>query len=263
VKIDPEGSYFMPVSFGATRPIQAGVFEDVWTLSTSYLTDRDALAGLLPDPFEPSDEPMVTVFYQNCAKVNFLAGGGYNLMGINLAATFAGAEYQLSGEYVLVLWENQVNPIIRGRELLGVPKLFADIPAPDRIGDDWRVHASENGRPLLEMSIEARAALDEEATGRMNADLKKQPWMSWKYIPNVNGFGAAVSHATQIGRECVVAKAWTGAGSVVYGDLTWETNPGTADIVAAVKRLTVKEYVRSTIAQGSMTITRALNRVLA
>jgi len=82
--------------------------------------------------------------------VNFLAGGGYNLMGINLAATFAGAEDHLSGEYVLVLWENQVNPIIRGRELLGVPKLFADIPAPDRIGDDWRVHASENGRPLLQ-----------------------------------------------------------------------------------------------------------------
>ena len=148
MKIDPEGSYFMPVSFGAIRPIQAGFFEDVWTLSTAYLTDRDALADLLPDPFEPSDEPIVTVYYQNCAKVNFLAGGGYNLMGINLAAAFAGIEDHVSGEFVLVMWENQVNPIIRGRELLGMPKLFADIPDPDRIGDNLARASLRERSPL-------------------------------------------------------------------------------------------------------------------
>ncbi len=142
MKIDPKGSYFMPVSFGAIRPIQAGVFEDVWTLSTSYLTDQRALADLLPFPFEPSNESIVTVYYQKCAKVNFLAGGGYNLMGVDLAATFAGAEDRVSGEYALVLWENQGDPIIRGRELLGIPKLFGDIPDPYRIGDHWRVQLS-------------------------------------------------------------------------------------------------------------------------
>ena len=69
MQLDPEGSYFMPVSI-PQRPLKAGIFEDVWTLSTSYETDKDALAALLPVPFEPADEPVVTVHYSQCLKVN-------------------------------------------------------------------------------------------------------------------------------------------------------------------------------------------------
>ena len=47
MKLDPKGSYFMPVSV-PQRPLKVGVFEDVWMLSTSYRTDTDVLAALLP-----------------------------------------------------------------------------------------------------------------------------------------------------------------------------------------------------------------------
>ena len=54
-----------------------------------------------------------------------------------------------------------------------------------------------------------------------------------------------------------------GEGRIGYGnDLTWETNPASVDIVEALKTLVVREYLGATITHGSLTITRALNRVL-
>jgi acetoacetate decarboxylase len=262
MRIRADGTYLMPVSFGETRPHKGGVFGGVWSLSTSYSTDKDALAALLPSPFEPADEPLVTVFYQKCSKVNFLAGGSYNLIGINLAAFFDGKRDQVKGNYSLVMWENNTVAITRGRELLGVPKMFADIPDPYRIEDDWRVQASENGHVLLEMILKNVRPLSEEDVATMNAEQKDNHWMSWKYIPNVNGFGASVSHATLIGAESTVVKAWSGEGTIRYGEVTWETNPENVDIIRGLKALVIKEYVGGFLTHGSSKNFRAKHSVL-
>lgn len=261
MQLDPDGSYLMPVSI-RQRPLRAGVFEDMWTLSTSYRTDKDVLAALLPLPFEPADEPVVTVHYGQCCKVNILAGGGYNLLGVTLTTFFNGRKDQLGGHYSLVMWENQMNPVIRGRELVGVPKLFADVPDPSRDGDDWRVYAAENDHVLLEMEITNAQPQSETFVTQLNADQANNPMLGWKYIPNVDGVGAALSHPTLIGRQTHISQAWEGEGRVEYGDLTWETNPASVDIVEALKTLVVREYLGGSITYGSMTITRALNRVL-
>ncbi len=262
MKLDPKGSYFMPVSV-PQRPLKVGVFEDVWMLSTSYRTDTDVLAALLPLPFEPADEPLVTVHYAQCLKVNFLAGGGYNLIGVDLATVFNGRQDQLSGNYSLVMWENLMDPVMRGRELLGVPKLFADVPDPSRSGDDWRVYASDNDRVLLEMEIRNTRPRREAFVNQLNARQANQAMMGWKYIPNIDGVGAALSQPTLIGRQTHFSQAWKGEGRIGYGnDLTWETNPASVDIVEALKTLVVREYLGATITHGSLTITRALNRVL-
>jgi acetoacetate decarboxylase len=80
VRVSEAESYLMPVSFGPIRPHPAGTFGDVLKLTTVYETDRDAVAALLPEPFEPADDAHVSVFYARCRGVNFLAGGGYNLL---------------------------------------------------------------------------------------------------------------------------------------------------------------------------------------
>jgi hypothetical protein len=143
-----------------------------------------------------------------------------------------------------------------------VPKLFADIPDPYRFGDDWRVQASENGHLLLEMSIKNVQPMSDQALKQMTAEWKKIPWLGWRFLPNVNGIGAALSEATLIGWEDFFTEAWAGEGSVRYGDVTWETNPMSGDIVPTLKTLVVKEYMGGTVTQGSATITRALHRVL-
>ena len=262
MRVDPEGSYFMPVSTGPSRPLKAGVFRDVWTAATSYRSDKDALAALLPEPFEPADEPLVTIYYMKCRQINFLAGGGYNAMGVNLATYFNGQQDQLQGDFAVVLWEDLTAPILRGRELLGCPKVYGEIPDPYRIDNEVRVQTSDQGHMLLEMRVENVQPMDPPAIGRMEAEQKERNWMGWKYIPNVDGVGAAVSQPTLIGIEKRFTEAWSGQGTICFGNVSRETNPESVDIIATLQKLKVTEYVGSTLTQGSFTITRTLNRVL-
>ena len=261
MRLDPEASYFMPVSV-PQRPIKAGVFEDVTFILASYETEKDAIAALLPEPFEPDDNAIVTVYYAKCPQVNFLAGHGYNMIGVDLAAFFNGKQDQLRGSFGLVLWEDKMNPVTRGRELLGVPKLLAEVPDFTCQGNLWHGQASENGNLLIDVTVGPANECSEEQVAAANDSLQENHWMCWKYIPNIDGQGAAVSQPTLIGRQVTVNKSWEGQGRFTYGSTTWEENQWNSDIVDALKLLPVKEYVGGVVNNGSMTITRALNRVL-
>ena len=189
--------------------------------------------------------------------------GGYNMIGVDLATFFNGAKEQLRGNYSLVLWEDQWNPVLRGRDLLGVPKLIANVPDFTRESDNWRGEGREKGSLLLDVSVERTKARTVSQVAEANEAMKNDRWMGWKYIPNVDGKGAAVSHPTLIGRQITIAESWIGEGSVSYGDVNGETHPWSGDIVTALRTLEVKQYRSGTVNHGSMTITRALNRVLA
>jgi len=261
MRIDPKGSYFMPVSV-PQRPIKAGVFNNVTMISATYETSKDAMAELLPLPFEPADDPVVSVYYASCPKCNFLAGGGYNLIGVDLATHFNGKKDHLAGNYIVVLWEDNTNPVIRGRDLLGVPKLVADVPDFTQRGNTWQGLARDNNNLLLEVKVRRATPRSRKDVDQINRTMKRDRWMSWKYIPNVNGKGAAVSHPTLIGRQLTVSRSWQGDGEATYGKLTHKQSPWHVDIVNTLRKLKVKEYREGTVNKGTMSITRALNRVL-
>lgn len=71
-----------------------------------------------------------------------MAGGGYNNIGINLAAVFNGKKDLVAGLYAAVLWENDTFPILIGRKLLGAPTLYAEILDPWPEGNNWRFYCS-------------------------------------------------------------------------------------------------------------------------
>ncbi len=263
MEIRPDGSYLMPVSFGEVPYQPVAVYGDVWTLAAMYITDRDALSALLPTPFEPADEPLVTVFYQKCNKVDFLVGGGYNLMGVNLAAVFNGRHDHIQGNYAAVLWENNTIPITLGRELLGAPKVYGDIPDPFRIGDDWRVQTSHNGRLLLELSIRNAQPLAGAALDLVRAGANATPWMGWRYLPAPDGRGTALSEPTLIGGESAVDEAWAGTdASVCFGDVVPEIGLVMVHIMSRLRSLVPREYRGSVITHGSSKLLISQNRVL-
>ena len=261
MKLDPLGAYLMPVGFGQQRPHSAGVFEDVWTLSVQYRTETDVLAEFLPEPFGPAEEPIVTVKCQMLRRVNVLAGGGYNLVGIDLAARFNGPAERLDGDFSLVIWENNAIPIIRGREVLGLPKVYGDIPDPLLAAGEWRAHCTENGRTLIEMHAIQGRRWQRHELRELNARTGRH-YFGWKYVPNVDGIGAAVSYPVSVGINEVIDSAWDADGTVTYGDVSMATNPQSSDIVTALRRLVVKDYLAASITRGSMTITRAKHRAL-
>jgi acetoacetate decarboxylase len=262
MKLEKGGTYFMPVGFGQSPPHAAGVFDDVWTGVINYRSDKDLLAAFLPEPFQPADDPIVSVVYQRCLGVNILNGGGYNLMGVNLAAVFEGQRDHLAGAFCLILWENQTVPIIRGRELLGIPKIFADVSDPEKREDKWLVRVTDAERTLIEMDLAEGRELTDEEVRKLNRPRDDDHWFGWRYIPRVNGIGAALSEPQSIGIENTFVSAYEADGEIRYGAGKWDAHPGAQDILGGLRRLKIKEYLGGQIRQGSVAVTRAKHRVL-
>ena len=105
-KFNPEQRYTMPVHFGPrTDKIPSGWYHDVTNLVISYRTDRNKLAAYLPEPFEVAEDAIISVVYSCNKSVDWLAGHGYNLIGINASVVFNGEVDHLQGYYTLAMWE--------------------------------------------------------------------------------------------------------------------------------------------------------------
>lgn len=250
-KFTPNAGYFMPANFGPIRRQDTLRYQDVTRLNILYVTDKDALAALLPAPFEPADDPVVTVYCQVGRGVDFMAGGGYNILGVNLAAVFNGKKDQVAGNYSAVLWENDTFPILIGRELLGAPKLYAEIPDPWLDGPHWRFYCSEYGTKLIEGEIRNITPAEEAIGRKIEQDAKKAYWMCWKYIPRADWKGAEWSQPTAVQSIPTIKQVWLGEGSVRFLETTWEKAPVSAHILKGLQTLVVKHYKPAVIYRGS------------
>lgn len=252
---DPSASYTMPAHFGPRQfePGASGWYHDVTAMTVPYLTDRDRLAAHLPEPFEVGAEPIVTVFYARNRDVDWLAGHGYNMIGVTASAVYHGPKEQLTGTFTLVIWENLTDPILSGRELQGIPKIYADIP--DHTIDEagaWHAGAAHFGNAIVDLSIgDLRPPTAEEiSTAEADRAGSDNP-MGWRYLPGVSGIGTAVSEPTTFPSENVFTDAKVGAGSVDWQRLTWEQNPTQYRIVNALADLPILEYRPAIITTGS------------
>src|SRR6266540_3154152 len=145
MKLDPNGQYTMPAHFGQTFTRGQPKYPDVLTMQVSYVTDRALLAQYLPTPFEVGKEAVMSVSYSMNREIEWLAGGSYNIVGVNAATVFNGSVDQLSGNYCLVMWENLTDPILAGREIQGIPKIYGDIEDHRIVEGIWRTSVSHRG----------------------------------------------------------------------------------------------------------------------
>ena len=250
---DPNSSYMMPAHFGPRpmHPKASGWYRDVTAMSISYLTDRDRLAAYLPEPFELGQEARVTVVYACNRQVDWLAGHGYNMIAVSAAATFDGENDQLSGQYSLVMWENLADPILTGRELQGIPKIYADIPDHRVVAGEWHASASHFGHPIVEMAATGlRTPTEQEIEAGQAAQAGSTP-MAWRYLPGVSGFGQTTSEPTAFPSENDITSVQVGEGVVAWHELTWEQNPTQFHIVNALAALPILEYGPAVITKGS------------
>jgi hypothetical protein len=248
----PNTGYLMPAHFGPVRRQDVLHYQEVTRLSIPYVTDKDALAALLPEPFEPADEPVVTLYCQVGRGVDFMAGGGYNIIGINLAAVFNGKKDHITGLYAAVLWENDTFPILIGRELLGAPKLYAEIPDPWLEGNNWYFYCSEYGTKLIEGEIKNATPAEDAVCRRIEQDARNSRWMCWKYYPRADWKGAELSFPTALPTRPTINQAWLGQGSFHFFETTWEKTPVSAHIMRGLQTLVIKEYKPAVITKGSL-----------
>lgn len=262
--------YRMPTHFGPATGPRKGPDRKAfdWTnapkstvLSVSFLSKREQMQKLLPPGFAINGEPVVTVSMTYFTEIPWLAGRGYNTLGVSFPVTFTGKQDKARGTFLLILWENLTDPIITGREELGFSKLYAELPPARMLGDSARVTASWLEFPFLEMELtgltqtQLPSAPASPASPASPAPPELRGQMHWKYMPRTGEWGKADASYAVItpagGSTQRTLELWRGkGGSVKFHRARWEDMPTQYMIVNAFADLDVVEFRGATITKS-------------
>ena len=88
-------SYLMSAHFGAA-PLRSWTYAEVTTVGISYRTDQEALSRYIPECFIVTD-PVVETGYAMNRGVEWMAGGGYNLVSVNVTVEYRHGTESITG----------------------------------------------------------------------------------------------------------------------------------------------------------------------
>lgn len=218
-------------------------------VSTSYLTDAALLGRLLPPGFSLAGEPVVTVEVQYFTELEWLAGRGYNTLGVKFPATFRGASDEVTGMFLAVLWENLADPILTGRDELGFSKLYAEIPEP-RILRGKECHgASWLGHRFIDIELhDAQEAEPPVPVGPATGGT-----LHYKFVPSTGNWGEAdiayACHTPPGGSQQRTTRFLRAQGTATFHPTGWEEMPTQFHVVQGLAALPVLEARGATITE--------------
>lgn len=255
MKIDSSKYYRMPLIMGplfGREKLPRIAYTEVEVLALQYQADPDAIPALLPDCYRPAEEPTVTVIFGYYDGLEFMAGGGYRMATVQVAARFDGEHDRVEGDYILVMFEDKTFPIIGGREDLGVPKLYADIsPRKTLSSGHLRCEASLWGHLLF--GIDLAPLKRQNAVVRLAAGkrINERPWLCYKYIPSLDGPPDA-DYPTIAKNATKIEQLWLGkSGKVYFGDPGEEDVAYTKPVIDALKTLPMRQVTQTLRLRGS------------
>lgn len=136
-------------------------------LLVDFLTDESVVAGILPPPLEPADQPRLTAmvgrWQSNCV-------GDFDGGAIYVAARHDGVD----GDYVLAMWMDGDVPTIYGRDLFGEPKKLATSTL-HRHGDAHHGYLERNGVRLLDLHGMLSKPIEPVEAEGVNYNFKARP----------------------------------------------------------------------------------------
>ncbi len=250
--------YRMPIHFGPRTGPRRGpdgrTFDGVdspksTSISVSFITDPEKLERFLPEGFSLAGEPVVTVTASYMTEIKWLAGRGYNTLGVTFPAIFQGEQDTARGPFLTVLWENLTDPIITGREELGFSKIYCELPEPNVLSGEHHATASWMGFRFLD--LKAFNLTEQELGGTSNSVSNIDGLLHYKYMPRTGEWGAAdIEYAclTPAGNSNAITKyRAVGDGSVAFHQARWEDVPTQYNIINAFYDLDILEYRGSSL----------------
>jgi acetoacetate decarboxylase len=154
-----------------------------------YLTDPEAVAEVLPEPFKPADKPVVTVVFNWMENSSLVERGEYALSAILIDARFDGERDHYDGRYLLIMPENNNYTTFFGRDVGGFPKIMSDLPYPYNLPNgkticECRAWAYENGKrqfqPYYGVEFGPMVKCDAKATRTWENALNSLPFFTMK-----------------------------------------------------------------------------------
>jgi hypothetical protein len=271
IRFNPEFRYRMPVVFGPApgprqrpgggmwQPEETGRMNAEW-LAVTYRTDPAKLEAILPPGMSLRGEPLVTVSCAWFKRLYWLAGRGYGIVVVDFPVRYRGKVETLDGTFCPVLWEGAADAIMTGRDELGFPKMFADIPeiAWDKENGTASCSASWMGFRFFDISL---SGLTESGGEPSLPGANDGPAMYFKYVPrtSIGGReGADVAYVTTAapppgtsGKASNVKfdgfdfKRWRAEGSIAWHRATFEQLPTSAHVVNGMAGLDILEFVKA------------------
>jgi Acetoacetate decarboxylase (ADC) len=184
---------------------------------------------------------------------------------VDLPAIYTGKRERIEGSLCLVMWEGFPDAVLTGREELGFPKLFADIP---KIHYEPAARAAAGtvawlGHRFLDIELQQLTPVD----GDTSLPGSGGPAMYYKYLPRT-GYGGRcgedVAYVTtslpppetagdaspiQLG-DCQFKK-WSAQGRIRWHRATFEQLPTTFHIINTLAEIEVIDYVRAEMVEFS------------
>ena len=246
--------YRMPTHFGPRTGPRQGPdgrkFDNINSprttrISLSFLSDPVQLQALLPPDFALDGEPVVTISASYMTEIEWLAGRGYNTLGVSFPARFQGQEDVVSGSFLTVLWENLADPIITGREELGFAKIYCELPPPTVLNGNYRLTASWLGFQFLEMRVSGLRQQSDAEIRDLMQNQRSGGILHYKYMPRTGEWGTAdIAYATLTPAAAPnqTIQEWRlGTGEARWQPARWEDMPTQYNIVNCLAELEMRE----------------------
>lgn len=259
--------YRMPVIFGPAPGPRQKADGTPWTLAETgtmraewmtvyYRTDRTRLERLLPPGFTLRGEPRVAVSAAYFHDLYWLAGRSYGIVIVDFPVVYQGKTERIKGAFCAVMWEGLPDAILTGREELGFPKLFADMPEFERTGDSATAQASWLNHTFLNIGVQQ---LKEDPNAQPRVPGFDGPPLYYKYMPRtgVAGTGGAdtiyvttplpspggTGDESPVKFEGFKFRRWSGTGSLSWNRATFKQLPTTFHVINGLADLTVGEVI--------------------
>ncbi len=249
-RFDTRRQYLMPTHFGpmaGPRQTPDGArfadpddrIKETW--SVSFLTDAEAIARILPEGFELAGEPVVTVTFSYMTNIAWLAGRGYNMLGVTVPARVVTQNRSVAGPFLMVLWENLADPIITGREQLGFAKIYCEIVPASTANGITTCRASWLGHTFATMTLSlSKDPPSTSGAPSASAD-ERASLLHYRYVPKIGAWGeaaieeAVMSPVTNTAGVCEQALA--GTGEIAFHPTRWEDMPTQFHVVEGLRAL--------------------------
>ena len=202
---------------------------------------------MLPPGFALSGEPVVSVSASYITEIEWLAGRGYNTLGVSFPARYQGEQDQAEGKFLLVLWENLTDP---NHHRARRARFFQDLlrtalpHLPHRA--TYHIVASWLGYRFLDLHVSELKEQTQEEIVLATENTGGDGLLHYKYLPRTGAWGTAdIAYATLTPAATPnrrILERQVGSGEVVLHPARWEDMPTQYNIVNALAALPIREY---------------------
>lgn len=270
----------MPTVFGpmpgprqdALGHARSGAQSTFVTSSIKFKTSRTFLENILPSPSFSFSTPG-TVAYASMSnttlnKMDWLGGGGYSHLGLYIH----GVKYTkkdgsvINGTFLPILFESLTDPIVTGREELGMPKLYCAIDSYRR-KDSLRIRAGWQGATFGNLEweglekVEEKPLADTNSTSNGTADgspkVEGDGIFAYRYIPAVGDRGKADAEYpvfvpdAQMSDKPQVHTTWIAKNAkFAFDGMDWDSLPTLHHIASSLGELPFIDLVEAKIVEG-------------